>query len=39
MTKENPTESRHRVVSWFLRPKSPPLWVGIVLAACLIALG
>ena len=37
MTNENPTESRHRVVSWFLRPKSPPLWVGIVLAACLIA--
>ena len=26
------------MVSWFLRPKSPPLWVGIVLAACLIAL-
>jgi hypothetical protein len=26
------------VVSWFLRPKTPPLWLGIVVAAGLIAL-
>ena len=30
--------SRPRVVSWFLRPKTPPLWLGIVVAASLIAL-
>lgn len=29
---------RPRVVSWFLRPKTPPLWLGIVVAAGLIAL-
>lgn len=38
MITESPTESRRRLVSWFLRPKSPPLWVGILLAAGLIAL-
>ncbi|HEX3286597.1 MAG TPA: DUF4118 domain-containing protein [Mycobacterium sp.] len=30
--------SRPRVVSWFLRPKTPPLWLGIVVAASLITL-
>jgi signal transduction histidine kinase len=38
MTNEIPPQSRPRVVSWFLRPKAPPLWVGIALAACLIAV-
>ncbi len=49
MTKENSAqpasgpeagelETRPRVVSWFLRPKSPPVWLGILLAATLIAL-
>jgi signal transduction histidine kinase len=48
MTKENPPQplsdtelgppSRPPVVSWFLRPKTPPLWLGIVVGASLIAI-
>jgi signal transduction histidine kinase len=38
MTDEVAQESRPRLVSWFLRPQAPPLWVGVVVAACLIAL-
>lgn len=39
MTQDKDAESsRPRVVSWFLRPQAPPLWLGIVVAAGLIAL-
>lgn len=38
MTEDIGSSSRPRVVSWFLRPESPPLWLGIVVAATLIAL-
>lgn len=39
MTKENAAESpRPRVASWFLRPETPPLWLGVVVAAGLIVL-
>lgn len=36
--KKDAESSRPRVASWVLRPKAPPLWLGIVVAAGLIAL-